>query len=60
MSVKMFKMFFNSHTDMFDEKAITDFTLLSGGIKQFKAQMKMPLTQTQLHQFFIKLPTDFS
>ena len=32
---------------MFSEKNISDLTLLSGGIKQFKAQMEMPLTKAQ-------------
>lgn len=33
--------------DMFDDKTVADLTLLSDGIKQFKAQWEMPLTQTQ-------------
>lgn len=38
--------------DMFDEKTVADLTLLSGGIKQFKAQMEMPLE--------IAIPTVFT
>ena len=37
--------------DMFDDKTVADLTLLSGGIRQFKAQMEMPLTQTQFQGF---------
>ena len=37
--------------DMFDEKTVADLTLLSGGIKQFKAQMEMPLTKEQFQGY---------
>ena len=37
--------------DMFDDKTVADLTLLSDGIKQFKAQMEMPLTKEQFQGY---------
>lgn len=37
--------------DMFDGQTVTDLTALSQGIKQFKAQMEMPLTKAQFQGY---------
>ena len=37
--------------DMFDEQTVTDLTALSQGIKQFNAQMEMPMTKAQFQGY---------
>ena len=37
--------------DMFDEQTVTDLTALSQGIKEFNAQMEMPMTKAQFQGY---------